>query len=914
MLPVMRSPLPRYGVPILAVALGLLFELLLWPLIGPSIFPLFFTAAVVSAWYGGLGPGLLAGFLAALAIDYFFIPPVYSLLTDLNDLVRLGVFVVLALPISLLVIARRRTEAELRARTSQQAAVAELSQRALVGTDLATLMQEAADLVAQTLGVEYCKILELMPDGSRLLLRAGVGWKEGSVGQATVSAGTESQAGYTLLSDAPVIVADLRTETRFSGPPLLHDHGVVSGMSVIIQDRAKPFGVLGAHTTRRRRFTKDDINFLQAVANLLATVIERQRAEEQIAFQASLLDQVRHAVVATDLAGQITFWNKFAEQLYRWKAEEVMGKKILEVVIPREGQELAEEILATLPELGYWEGEFVARRKDESTFPVHAVRTVYRDAEGQAKGFIGVSLDITERKCAEDDLRKQKEILQKIFDQIPVMITFIGEDGRLKLINRAWERTLGWSLEEIQQQNLDILVECYPDPQYHQYVLNFIAASSAKWADFKTRTKDGRVIDTSWANVRLSDGTSIGIGQDITERKRAEEEIKYRHQQLVTLNAITAAISSSIELPEVLATLKKLLAEHLGVSGGLVFFYDQADDRFYLETGWGLPEGLLAEIKTFPATAFHNERVIREKEIVLRPDFLEVTPFLALGLEVAWAAWESYLCIPLLAQGEIQGVIDLFSQGPAVFSEDQIAFFKAIGQAVGVAVQNARLFDQVRAGREQLQALSRRLVEVQETERRHLARELHDEIGQVLTGLQLMLGMITRLPAEAVKANLDEAQSLVGELLARVRNLSLDLRPAMLDDLGLLPALLWQVERYTAQTEVRVNFKHTGLEGRSFAPEIETAVYRLVQEALTNVARHAGVKEVAVYVWADPASLSLQIEDQGRGFDSEAAMKAAATGGLAGMRERAILLGGQLRVESTPGAGTCLTAELPLGG
>ncbi len=175
---------------------------------------------------------------------------------------------------------RTRPDEELKARVRQQAAVAEIGQRALVGTDLSTLMDETVELIAQTLEVEYTKVLDLLPDGIALLLQAGVGWKEGYVGHATVGAEIDSQAGYTLLSNEPVIVEDLRTETRFSGPPLLHAHAVVSGMSVIIHGRDRPFGVLGAHTTRRRSFSRDDIYFLQAIANLIAAAIERKRAEE----------------------------------------------------------------------------------------------------------------------------------------------------------------------------------------------------------------------------------------------------------------------------------------------------------------------------------------------------------------------------------------------------------------------------------------------------------------------------------------------------------------------------------------------------------------------------------------------------------------------------------------------------------
>lgn len=176
---------------------------------------------------------------------------------------------------------RKTAEEDLETHARQQRAVADLGRRALTA-NLATLMDEAVSVVAETLGVEYCKVLELLPEENALLLRAGVGWQEGLVGRAAVSASRQSQAGYTLLSDTPVVVEDLRTEERFSGPPLLREHGVVSGMSAVIRGRERPFGVLGAHTGERRSFTEDDISFLRAVANVLAAAIERGRAEERL--------------------------------------------------------------------------------------------------------------------------------------------------------------------------------------------------------------------------------------------------------------------------------------------------------------------------------------------------------------------------------------------------------------------------------------------------------------------------------------------------------------------------------------------------------------------------------------------------------------------------------------------------------
>lgn len=166
---------------------------------------------------------------------------------------------------------RKRVEHTLHARIRQQEIVAELGDHALQRVDLPTLLKEAVQYVSQTLETNYVHVLELQPGGDTLLMRAGVGWRPASVGRLTVSAGPDSQTGYTLLSSEPVIVADLREEKRFSGPSFLHDHGARSGVSVIIAGSGKPFGVIGAHTTSVRKFTAEDVAFLQSVANVLAS-------------------------------------------------------------------------------------------------------------------------------------------------------------------------------------------------------------------------------------------------------------------------------------------------------------------------------------------------------------------------------------------------------------------------------------------------------------------------------------------------------------------------------------------------------------------------------------------------------------------------------------------------------------------
>ncbi|MDQ2696806.1 MAG: MASE1 domain-containing protein [Pseudomonadota bacterium] len=195
----------------------------------------------------------------------------------------------------------RRLEQELTTRLRQQAAVAALGQQALRNNDPDALLREATALITRVLEVEYAKILELLADGETLLLRAGSGWRDGCVGHVTLKAEPGGQAGYTLRCRKPVIVEDLASDGRFGATPLLLEHGVVSGISVIIDGRQRPFGILGAHARQRRTFTEDDIHFLQAVAHILAAATsQRQLANEMQHRQAELAHMDR-----LSLAGEL---------------------------------------------------------------------------------------------------------------------------------------------------------------------------------------------------------------------------------------------------------------------------------------------------------------------------------------------------------------------------------------------------------------------------------------------------------------------------------------------------------------------------------------------------------------------------------------------------------------------------------
>jgi PAS domain S-box-containing protein len=177
---------------------------------------------------------------------------------------------------------RLRINREVRVRARQQETLARLGERALTEADLQKFFEEVVATVGDILDVELVKILELLPGDAELLLRAGIGWQPGQIGKAHVSTGRDSQAGYTLAAGRPVIVEELAAETRFTGQPLLHDHGVVSGLTAPIAGRdGRAYGVLGAHTTKRHKFSDYDIAFLAAVANVVAGAIQRRQFDQR---------------------------------------------------------------------------------------------------------------------------------------------------------------------------------------------------------------------------------------------------------------------------------------------------------------------------------------------------------------------------------------------------------------------------------------------------------------------------------------------------------------------------------------------------------------------------------------------------------------------------------------------------------
>ncbi|MBI4381898.1 MAG: PAS domain S-box protein [candidate division NC10 bacterium] len=519
-------------------------------------------------------------------------------------------------------------------------------------------------------------------------------------------------------------------------------------------------------------------------------------------------------------------------------------------------------------------------------------------------------------KRGEAALQESEARFRSAFGDAAVGMALVDRSGRFLQVNPAYSAITGYTEQELRATDFQSITHA-DDLEAGMRLIRQLVAGEIPSFVFEKRimTKSGAV---AWVRNSVSlmphdegrPGSFIMLAEDISERKRAVETLQALYRASLEIQAplgLKERLNRLLRTAQTVLELERvniLLADPEGAMLQAVASLGVDDPLEAIRVPTGPAGGGLAQAyRTQQMVTWDGQGPVPEA-LRLRPPYDQIG---ALRSQV-------FANVPLIVQGQAIGVLGAdrkHSRQPLDSSTlDLLHLFAA---QAAVAIENSRLFEQIQSGRERLQALSRKLVAVQEAERQHLARELHDEIGQMLTGIKLTLEMSMRSSPDAIRTTLGEAQGQLNDLMARVRTLSLDLRPAMLDDLGLVPALLWHFERYAAQTSVRVDFKQAGLEGR-VRPELETAVYRIVQEALTNVARHAGVNEATVILCGGQDILGVQIQDQGRGFNPAAALAATISSGLAGMKERAELLGGHLAIESAPGAGTSVTVKFPVTG
>jgi PAS domain S-box-containing protein len=596
---------------------------------------------------------------------------------------------------------------------------------------------------------------------------------------------------------------------------------------------------------------------------LALAIAERERTEQRFR---DVLENMQVIAVTLDVTGRVTFCNEYLLNLTGTTREEVIGCDWFDRFVPAERADVKELFLTGITSgqiAPFYENEI--RTKSDTIRFVAWTNTVLRDATGNITGTNSIGQDITERKWMEEKLKLTHEQLAATVNALPDLMFEVDREGRIHDYRGPEsekpyvpvEGFLGKTVNEVlPPEAADIITGAMAEALEHGHhrgaVYSLPLPDGLRWYELSIAHRG----DPQAPDVRL-----IVLARDITDRKRAEEALRTSTQRI---NDILESITDAF------FTLDR--------QWRFDYVNAQAERLLRRQRSELLGKSVWDEFPEAVGSTFYKEyhRAIAERTSVA---FEEFYPPLATWFEVHAYPYPAGLSV----------------------------YFRDI-------TERRRVDEQLQEANERLQALSRRLLEIQEQERRYVARELHDEIGQSLTAVKINLQAMQQAGDDCpVGHQLQESIGIVEEALQQVRALSHELRPSMLDDFGLVSALRWYLDRLAGRVGLATDLTVDPSFERQ-PPHIETACFRIVQEATTNIVRHAHAKQAWVQLSQADGDIVLTISDDGDGFEVRAARDRIAEGaslGLLGMEERAVLAGGRLEISSSAGQGTEVVVRFP---
>lgn len=403
---------------------------------------------------------------------------------------------------------------------------------------------------------------------------------------------------------------------------------------------------------------------------------------------------------------------------------------------------------------------------------------------------------------------------------------------------------------------------------------------------------------------------TISVNRNMSRREHAEERARRHSRRREVLRSIDLAILSAHSLREIADTVLDRIQDLLPYQRASVMIFDDPEHS----------EGRVIAARGGEGTRTDTESLVPSENFgdiqILRSGHAQIQESASAHSDPSHPHLSgSQLCVPLMVDESLVGVFRLGNDRPEVFTPEYQDTAGELATSLAVAFQGALLLERLEIAHDRLEMMSRRLLEAEETERRRLAQDLHDELGQTLTAISLRLQLLEkRLGDSEFAAQVDETVDVVQRASEQVRNLALNLRPPSLDDVGLVRTLGWYVEHQAQWGGLAGRFRAEPPE-ISLPPHLETTCFRVVQEALTNAMRHSRAHRIDVELRQDEGEVELLIRDDGAGFDVEATMKKAEAGsgfGLLGMDERVRLANGRFSIESGFGSGTIVRANFSL--
>jgi PAS domain S-box-containing protein len=641
--------------------------------------------------------------------------------------------------------------------------------------------------------------------------------------------------------------------------------------------RVYPFGYL------LKPFREEDLNVTVEMALYVSKVdAERRKAEKSLRENQQLLERtfvsLNEAVFIVDASTtKILDCNQAASKMFGYSREEMVGQTTAFLHVDKTKlDEFRTALFSAVKENGHFQlPEFQMKRKDGTIFPTDHNVTPLKDEEGQRIGWVSAVRDISERKKAGDALMESREYFRLISETIDEVFWMAdSEIQRMFYVSPAYEKIWGSSLESLYENPRSFIKVIYPEDRDRVLADYEVKKNGGSFEhEYRIVRPDGSIRWIWDRGFPIRDETGkgtryVGIAQDITERKQDEEELKRLHENLsATINAI----------PDLLFEVDR---------DGRIFDYS-APKTFNLYVG---PD------------VFLGKRVGE----VLPPDAAKV---IQQSIDEAAKHGNSKgaeYSLPL------QGETKWFELSIAAKGDYKIPGARFILLAREIT-ERKQAEEALRESKDRLRALSAHIQSVREEERSNISREIHDDLGQLLTGLKMDLSWILRHlypEQEELKEKTQAMGQLIDQTVQTVRRISTELRPRILDDFGLEAALEWQAGEFTKKTRIPCLFRSSG-PPLDLKPDLSIAIFRIFQETLTNVARHSGATKVESSLDTDATGLLLTIRDNGRGIPHEENVRPKSLG-LVGMRERALIFGGTVEIKGKKGKGTSVILRLPM--
>lgn len=524
-----------------------------------------------------------------------------------------------------------------------------------------------------------------------------------------------------------------------------------------------------------------------------------------------------------------------------------------------------------------------------------------------------------ERQAAQEALRESEERYRLLFDHAEVLISIYDYDGNCLLMNQLMAGYLGGEADELVGKSVFELY-AHESQEYIRRIQEVIdTQESRKYEDEVEFPTGKRWLLSSVQPLHDAQRQVYAaqiISQDITERKIAEQQERELLVMAEALRDTAMALSSTLEFEQVLDRILENVWKVVSADAANFMLIEGDQVKVVRHRGYADREDQLAENSSILLDARPN---LKKMFSTGQPLLINDTHNSQDWKKVRGGDWiRSYAAAPIvLENGQVIGFINLDHSTPDFFEQKHVDRLSAFAEQVAIALKNAQAQKALQQRGDELQRLTIRLNEVEETERRRLARELHDQVGQSLAllnfNLNIVKGQIKETGMEGIDSQLDGAISLVNEISRGIRDVMDDLRPSVLDDYGLAAALYWFADRYQERSGMKIIVTGDEIDPR-LSHEKENALFRIAQEALANVTRHAGANQVKIDLKKTLRHVFLEICDDGAGFELVESLSPDERRGwgLVNMRERAESVGGEFEVNTRPGHGSTIKVKIPI--